>query len=636
MKKLLTILLMLMCGLLANAQTWPPAGMQGSGEMEDPWQIRTAEHLHALALFVNASKENSNATLGVHYRLMNDIDLRAFLSRPGASPQGWLPIGKGLDIFGNERYAFQGHFDGYGHVVSGLWIRRVPSDNTDVNQYFNGLFGVIENATIDSVGVEVPTNDSIIGANFTGILVGQAYWNSTITKCYVKGKVVGQQHTGGMIGFLSGSHIQNCYAVVRVYGTSLYTGGLVGHMYFGSTIEYAYSTGYVEGHQGVGGLVGYVRHESPTIRNTVADQSRLGGKEQVAALVGENFKATPAATATNVFRSYVNRNVNTPSGSSGHHSGTAHNNAEFITQQFYTNAANWTGGAWDFNTIWVMPPYGHPVFKWQDLSIPRDIYAIVFVDDIRKETHWREPPYDIYEATIACDEDAVEVRIEVDLGQFVFIPMTNTTPGNTFRWTLPNYGDNDLRFKVKSTEGDSILGIIRINKPIPFHTVTRVYWNNTLTVVNNPDNNGGFQFLTYKWFEGESTQWFSTNQWWSIDKEGHRELSGTRQYRLELTALGVPGILYTCQSDNIFLGELNFSTYPNPVTQGGMLYVENDIDDDDLKHAVINVYNMNGQHIDSFPAMRRNYINAKYAKGAYILVLEGKDGLRKEAKIIVQ
>ena len=77
--KLLLALTLLVLGSVAYAQqTWPPIGVAGNGTASNPYQIRTAQHLQALALFVNASRENAASTRGKHYRIMNDIDLTEF------------------------------------------------------------------------------------------------------------------------------------------------------------------------------------------------------------------------------------------------------------------------------------------------------------------------------------------------------------------------------------------------------------------------------------------------------------------------------------------------------------------------------------------------------------------------------
>ena len=83
MKKITTILLTVCFTFFLivqitnmQAQTWPPAGMQGSGTSESPWKITTAEHLAALAAYVNAG--NGNVTSYKFYKLMNDFEERRY------------------------------------------------------------------------------------------------------------------------------------------------------------------------------------------------------------------------------------------------------------------------------------------------------------------------------------------------------------------------------------------------------------------------------------------------------------------------------------------------------------------------------------------------------------------------------
>jgi len=44
-----------------KAQTWPPAGMQGTGTSSSPWEITTPAHLSALAAYVNAGNGNQTS-----------------------------------------------------------------------------------------------------------------------------------------------------------------------------------------------------------------------------------------------------------------------------------------------------------------------------------------------------------------------------------------------------------------------------------------------------------------------------------------------------------------------------------------------------------------------------------------------
>jgi hypothetical protein len=91
------------------------------------YEICTPADLKALADFVNTG--NGNATAGMYYKLMNDIDLSGY-----ASGSGWDPIGNN-SVDSNTR-RFQGNFDGNGKVIRNLTINRPTTNNI-------GLFGYI-------------------------------------------------------------------------------------------------------------------------------------------------------------------------------------------------------------------------------------------------------------------------------------------------------------------------------------------------------------------------------------------------------------------------------------------------------------------------------------------------------------
>lgn len=48
---------------------------------------------------------------------------------------------------------------------------------------------------------------------------------------------------------------------------------------------------------------------------------------------------------------------------------------------------------------------------------------------------------------------------------------------------------------------------LKIERYFEFDAIVKQRWNNTLAAVNNPDNNGGYNFTSYKWYRkaaGES------------------------------------------------------------------------------------------------------------------------------------
>ena len=231
----------------------------GSGTESDPYQICTAEILANLAEFVNAG----NPTAGTYYILTHDIDLSGY-----ATDEGWKPIGSG--------FAFRGNFDGNNKIVQNLTINR-PTENGI------GLFGGVNNATIQNLGVE---NCSIKGQTTTAGLVAYTF-NSTINNCYIVGNVEGAWFSGGLIGeSKNNSVISNSYASGTIKGQCR-VGGLVGDN-DNSTIINCYSTGIVEGYMDVGGLVGYNVLNS-TINNCYATGSVSGG-QYVGGLVGSNVE----------------------------------------------------------------------------------------------------------------------------------------------------------------------------------------------------------------------------------------------------------------------------------------------------------------------------------------------------------
>ena len=248
------------------AQTWPPAGMQGAGTSGSPWQITTAAQLEALALYVNTN--NGNATNGVYYKLMNDIDLSGY-----ANGAGWNPIGNNSTVSSGTR--FQGNFDGNNKLVKNLTI-NFPTGN-DI-----GLFGHTYRATIQNLGVE---NCNIVGSTNVGGLVGYAFSNNTINNCYTTGKVNGSSYVGGLVGYNDGScKNTNCHSLANVSGSGNYVGGLVGSNSGSITISNSYAKGSVSGRDWVGGLVGG-NSGFTTISNNYATGS-VSGRDFVGGLAG--------------------------------------------------------------------------------------------------------------------------------------------------------------------------------------------------------------------------------------------------------------------------------------------------------------------------------------------------------------
>ncbi|MCL2511175.1 MAG: Ig-like domain-containing protein, partial [Bacteroidales bacterium] len=267
----------------------------GTGIATDPYQICTFDDLATLATYVNSG--NGNATANVYYLLMNDIDMSDWTTAPDAL--GWMPIGYSATSSTDPARRFEGNFDGGGYKVTGLWIDRGTLGTAGNNI---GLFGYIDGARIENLGVEIAAA-GIKGYYAVGGLAGRSYDGSIIVNCYVTGtgNVEGSFNTGGLIGSNSGATIENCYVTVNVTGTNNSTGGLVGYSFSGSFIKNSYATGNIQGGTETGGLVG--SHSNSTIENCYAT-GNVTGTSSVGGLMGSNY--SNAITSN----SYATGNVN--------------------------------------------------------------------------------------------------------------------------------------------------------------------------------------------------------------------------------------------------------------------------------------------------------------------------------------
>ena len=173
--------------------------------------------------------------------------------------QGWVPLGRPARS-GNPLpfEPYRATFDGNGHVISNLFIRR--------RGHVIGLFGFIYElddfrlGIVRNVGL---TDVDVSGCRATGSLAGRN--NSVITSSYATGRVRGIaprfcDHIGGLVGenewIDSGGVIRNSYASVAVSASGIIVGGLVGRNGRMSRIHGSFATGAVEARSDSGGLVG--------------------------------------------------------------------------------------------------------------------------------------------------------------------------------------------------------------------------------------------------------------------------------------------------------------------------------------------------------------------------------------------
>jgi len=364
-------------------------GLSGSGVLGDEYLIYNASHL----ALISDHLYNCGSTAGMYFKVMDDIDLFNYpVTRLVGS--GWTPIG-------TEFNPFQGNFNGNGHKAYNLEIYRPLED-------FVGLFGSTKNATIYNFGVETGPF-GVVGKIFVGIFSGDVTNNCTISDCYAKGKVKGNEYVGGFTSSAGYDNIkfERCYAKGTVTGTGDAIewehgqfGGFIG--WIGTTnsvINECYAVSTVEGYGSIGGFMGQASTQTK-INNcyAIANVSEVVHTPPITGLMMGGFIGFANGANVKLTNCYSASVVATGTGSVGGFSGHAHNFGQFA-DCYYDNTiestkdpigsmtvppiANIEGlsttimhtpglftthaTAWDFTTIWdkCFPVHSYPSLIWE-------------------------------------------------------------------------------------------------------------------------------------------------------------------------------------------------------------------------------------------------------------------------------
>ncbi|MCQ2975449.1 MAG: InlB B-repeat-containing protein [Bacteroidales bacterium] len=206
------------------------------------FQIANAGNLYWFAEYVNAGHTTINAVLTndivVNENVLNDDGTLNI----GMTFMEWTPIGYSYydwDAFKNISMAYQGNFDGQGHIVSGLYLNNS-------NQDYVSLFGYNE-GTIQNVGV---VDSYFYGKYNVGGVCGCTD-GGKIKNCFSSATVIGKSNVGGVCGNTQGN-IENCYNIGSVSGIdngygNVYVGGVVGYdLASGSLVKNCYTTGIIK------------------------------------------------------------------------------------------------------------------------------------------------------------------------------------------------------------------------------------------------------------------------------------------------------------------------------------------------------------------------------------------------------
>ncbi|MEQ8582628.1 MAG: Ig-like domain-containing protein [Marinoscillum sp.] len=279
----------------------------GTGTSQDPYQIENKTDLKNLS--------DHSSFWSSHFIQTADITFE--VTDFGADGSFYYD-GQGFSPIGRVNHAFDGSYDGDGHVIYGLTITRADQNNI-------GMFGYIA-GSVSNIGL---SDLSVTGKEFVGGLVGAGVAN--ISSSYASGEVNGDTDVGGLIGGGSmTSAIRDSYSMCTVNGNSE-IGGLIGSA-SSTTLSNAYAAGVVSGNSSVGGFIGSIDGSSVVTgcfwnTKSSGQESGVGSGDEVSTLLG-------------------------------------------ITTDEMRLQSTFTGAEWDFTDTWQMDngcvTGGFPILKWQD------------------------------------------------------------------------------------------------------------------------------------------------------------------------------------------------------------------------------------------------------------------------------
>jgi len=239
-------------------------------------------------------------------------------------------------------------------------------------------------------------------------------------------------------------------------------------------------------------------------------------------------------------------------------------------------------------------------------------------------TEWKEIDK-VY--TLDCSNSDSPLDIEI-------VPMAGATVdiGNSVEFNATTPGLNTLNFTITSPNGlDKISYQLKISKPFAFYDLITQMWNNTLTVNNNPLNNGGYKFVTYEWYEDDRI--IGNKQYYSAGKSSTNLLNENAYYMVKLK--DDKGYEYQTCPAILTLEKLNqLLVYPNPVKSGETLNIETGLDPHRSETKLM-ISNINGNIVHN-ESISGNTANLKITTpGVYTLRITSREGVRT-AKLIVK
>ena len=195
--------------------------------------ITNTAELYGFAKLVNEEQTDANAVLGCDITVNQGV-----LDASGDLSDGafitWTPIGS------SHTTPYSGTFDGRGHSINGLYSCQDRTQPLQGKLYI-GLFGLLENATVENVTVADSYFNAGADYSYAGGIAAQA-GNSTISCCETRVNVYAMV-SGGITAEAHSSEIVNCSSVGTI--DSFTRAGGIAAIAMESTIKNCFYAGAV-------------------------------------------------------------------------------------------------------------------------------------------------------------------------------------------------------------------------------------------------------------------------------------------------------------------------------------------------------------------------------------------------------
>ena len=195
--------------------------------------ITNTAELYGFAKLVNEGQTDANAVLGYDITVNQGV-----LDASGDLSDGafitWTPIGS------SHTTPYSGTFDGRGHSINGLYSCQDRTQPLQGKLYI-GLFGLLENATVENVTVADSYFNAGADYSYAGGIAAQA-GNSTISCCETRVNVYAMV-SGGITAEAHSSEIVNCSSVGTI--DSFTRAGGIAAIAMESTIKNCFYAGAV-------------------------------------------------------------------------------------------------------------------------------------------------------------------------------------------------------------------------------------------------------------------------------------------------------------------------------------------------------------------------------------------------------